>query len=190
MRPSDQPRRDEGEVLSEGVEDREGGHAPTLDFRGFYREEVERTLAMVIALRGPRAAAEDAVQEAFARAYGRWDEVSAMERPDLWVQRVALNLATSQLRRLAAEARAVLRLGRSDAARPLTHGYDDAEGFWRLVRRLPAQQARVVALHYAADRSVAEVAEVLGIADGTVKAHLHAARRRLAALLDREDDDA
>jgi DNA-directed RNA polymerase specialized sigma24 family protein len=47
-----------------------------------------------------------------------------------------------------------------------------------------------VALHNAAARSVAEVAEVRGIADGTVKAQLPAARRRLAALLDREDDDA
>ena len=101
-------------------------------------------------------------REAFERAYHRWDEVAAMARPDLWVQRVALNLATSRLRRVAAEARAVARVGSGGvAAVAATAAFEDAESFWRLVRRLPRQQARIVALHYAADRSVAEVAEVL-----------------------------
>jgi hypothetical protein len=89
--------------------------------------------------------------------------------------RVALNLATSQLRHRAAEARAVARSGLRRASTAAPPEFEDAEPFWQLVRRLPPQQARVVALYYAADRSVAEVAEVLGLAEGTVKAHLHKA---------------
>jgi RNA polymerase sigma-70 factor, ECF subfamily len=109
-----------------------------------------------------------------------------MDRPDLWVQRVALNLATSQLRRLAAEARAVTRLaGRS--ATPYTEAFGHEEAFWDAVRRLPTRQARVVALRYAGDLPVAEIAEVVGVAEGTVKAQLHAARQRLAVLLADEE---
>jgi RNA polymerase sigma-70 factor, ECF subfamily len=162
--------------------------ASALHFERFFAEHLEATLAVIVALRGPRVAAEELAQEAFERAYRSWDELREMERPDLWVQRVALNLATSQLRRLAAEARAVSRFSRRRPATAETPEFEDAERFWRLVRRLPAQQARVVALHYAADRSVAEVAEVLGIAEGTVKAHLHKARARLTVLLAQEDD--
>jgi RNA polymerase sigma-70 factor, ECF subfamily len=159
---------------------------PRASFETFYAEQVPTTLAVVLALRGPRVASEELVQEAFVRAYRRWDEVGLMARPDLWVQRVALNLASSQLRRLAAEGRALVRSGARPPAGAETSGFEDADRFWRLVRRLPPRQARVVALHYAADRSVAEIAEVLEIAEGTVKAHLHKARTRLTQLLAQE----
>ena len=66
---------------------------------------------------------------------------------------------------------------------------EDAE-VWRAVRRLPKRQAQVVALYYAADCSVAEVAEVLGLAEGTVKAQLHRGRQALAGwLASRPEED-
>ncbi|MFA9429471.1 sigma factor [Egicoccus sp. AB-alg2] len=86
------------------------------DFDEVYTQHAEATLAVVIALRGARVGVEDVVQEAFTRALQRWDQVGAMERPDLWIQRVALNLATSRLRRLASERRALERLRRHRAA--------------------------------------------------------------------------
>jgi RNA polymerase sigma-70 factor, ECF subfamily len=156
-------------------------------FAAFYADHVTSTLAVVVALRGHRVGAEDVVQEAFARAHQRWGEVADMDRPDLWVQRVALNLATSQLRRLAAEARAVARLGRRRQL-PVTEAFGHEQAFWEAVRRLPTKQARVVALRYAADLPVAEIAEVVGVAEGTVKAQLHAARQRLAVLLAHEEE--
>jgi RNA polymerase sigma-70 factor (ECF subfamily) len=50
----------------------------------------------------------------------------------------------------------------------------------------------VIALHYVADAPVAEIAQVLGLAEGTVKAQLHRARQALAARLAtaREDEHA
>jgi RNA polymerase sigma-70 factor, ECF subfamily len=159
---------------------------PAVGFEAFYADHAATILAVVLALRGPRVAAEELVQEAFVRAYHRWDEVGVMARPDLWVQRVALNLASSQLRRLAAEGRALVRFAGRGADVAETFDFEAAEGFWRLVRRLPPRQAHVVALHYAADRSVAEIAEVLEVAEGTVKAHLHKARTRLTKLLAEE----
>lgn len=154
-------------------------------FERFFRAEVGRVLAVVLALRGPSVGVEDVAQEAFARAYERWDTVGRMDRPDLWVQRVALNLATSRLRRLRVEARGVARL-RARADR-------DPEGlrvpslvdepFWAAVRRLPDKQARVVALRYAGDLSIEEIATTVGVAPGTVNSQLVTARERLASLL-------
>jgi DNA-directed RNA polymerase specialized sigma24 family protein len=43
----------------------------------------------------------------------------------------------------------------------------------------------VVALHYVDDRAVADIAVILGCAEGTVKAHLHQARQSLARTLGR-----
>lgn len=166
----------------EGVGDRAVASA----FERFYADHVTVVLAVVVALRGPLVGAEDAVQEAFLRAHQRWAEVGGMGRPDLWVQRVALNLATSQLRRLGAEARAVTRLaGRRHE--PVTEAFAHEQSFWDAVRRLPPKQARVVALRYAGDLSVAEIAEVVGSAEGTVRAQLHTARQRLTVLLHDEE---
>ena len=156
-------------------------------FEEVYERHVTGTLAVVLALREARVGAEEIVQEAFLRAYERWDRVGGMDRPDLWVQRVALNLATSRLRRLAAEARAMARLaGRRDE--PATEPFAREQPFWDLVRSLPPKQARVVALRYAGDLAVRDIAQVVGVAEGTVKAQLHTARQRLEQLLGPDED--
>ena len=51
--------------------------------------------------------------------------------------------------------------------------------FWAAVRALPRQQAAVLALHYYEDLPIADIAAVLGLAEGTVKAHLHKGREAL-----------
>jgi RNA polymerase sigma-70 factor, ECF subfamily len=103
------------------------------------------------------------------------------------VRRVAANLAVSRWRRLRSETRALARL----AARQPTEVADlpapDA-AFWAAVRALPRRQAQAIALHYLEDRPVAEIATVLGVAEGTVKSALHTGRRTLAARLNLEVD--
>jgi RNA polymerase sigma factor (sigma-70 family) len=54
---------------------------------------------------------------------------------------------------------------------------------WEEVRRLPVRQQQVVVLHYVTDLNVAEIGETLGLAPGTVKAHLHRARQQLKTTL-------
>ena len=55
------------------------------------------------------------------------------------------------------------------------------------MRALPDRQRAVVVLHYVEDRSVFDVAAVLGIAEGTVKATLAKARRTLARTIEHEE---
>jgi len=160
-----------------------GERAPTVrldppePFEVFYRREFVTAVALARALSGP-ALADDVAQEAMLAAYRRWEEVSRLDLPVAWVRRVTVNIATSGLRRRAAEARALLRLGarRGDYA-----GLDPAhEDFWADVRRLPRRQAQVAALHYVDDLSVADIAVVLDCSEGTVKQHLARARKALA----------
>src|SRR5919107_533297 len=94
---------------------------------------------------------------------------------------VGLVYALSGMRRRSAEARTLLRLsGQRARPEPLP---DDAEAFWRAVRRLPIRQAQAIALHYLEDRSVKDIAAVLECAEATVRVHLHRGRQALAAAL-------
>ena len=156
-------------------------------FEEFYAAEVRAVTALAYALTGNWTVAEDLTQEAFARAFRDWRRVGGFQRPDSWIRTVTANLATSRLRRLAAEARALARLRQRPEPQSLP---DDVEAFLAAVRRLPRRQAQAAALRYVDDLPVAEVAAVMGCATGTAKAHLHAARQRLLTELhlDQEDD--
>jgi len=52
--------------------------------------------------------------------------------------------------------------------------------FWDAVRKLPERPRSVVTLYYAGDHPVAEVAEILGVPEGTVRSDLTRARAALA----------
>ena len=146
-----------------------------------YAHHYDRVLRVVYALCGDWQAAEEATQEAFIKAMRRWDTVGGHDQPDAWIRKVAINMTRSRFRRLTREVKALTRLvptPRDAIEHPEMNG--DAARFWSAVRSLPPRQAEAVALHYADDLSVATVAEVMGCAEGTVKAHLHAARQRLA----------
>jgi RNA polymerase sigma-70 factor (ECF subfamily) len=149
------------------------------DFAAFYRRELGPMVALATAIAGPDRA-EDLAQEAMLRAHRRWSEISGYDKPGAWLRRVTTNLAISARRRGARERLALVRL----SARPSADAPPpEVDQFWSLVRGLPPQQAAAVALYYLHDLSVADLAESLGCAEGTAKAHLHKARATLAARL-------
>jgi RNA polymerase sigma-70 factor (ECF subfamily) len=156
-------------------------------FDDVYRAELRSVVAMAYGLSGSRTAAEELAQDAFLAAHRRWDEIGAYADPGAWVRRVVVNRSVSLFRRRAAEARALVRLA-SRPTPPAALPPDDAE-FWRAVRRLPARQAQSIALHYLEDRSVDDIAGILGCAPATVRVHLHRGRQALAAALGCSTDE-
>ncbi len=152
-----------------------------LGFDGFFLREMPRLVAMLTALTGQRAVAEELAQEALLRAHVRWNRISGYDSPSAWVRRTALNLANNAWARRRTEARLVNRLGALPPARETA--VVDHE-FWATVRQLPDRQATAVVLHYLDDLSVRDVASAMGCAEGTAKAHLHKGRTNLALLLD------
>ncbi len=158
------------------------GPVVPVTFAELFVEEHPRLVAMVLAMTGDRGLAEDVAQEALARAYRRWDVVATYDRPGAWVRRVALNLTSSARRRRGSERRALARIA-ARRAETVPDPTDADTDVWGLVRSLPRRQATALVLYYLADESVASVAEAMGCAEGTAKAHLHQGRAALARLL-------
>lgn len=78
------------------------------DFDAFYTATAKRLVATVYAMTGDVAEAEDAVQEAYIRAWQRWDRLTREgEDPLPWVRTVAMRLAIGTWRRTRAAPRAL-----------------------------------------------------------------------------------
>lgn len=107
---------------------------------------IASVLGMAYALSSDVSIAEDLCQDAFMAAFHRWSEVGAMDHPGAWVRRVVANRSASRFRRLAAEGRALLRLGRP--AHEIPSPSADSVAVWTALRRLPPRQAEMVVLTY------------------------------------------
>ncbi|MDO8363535.1 MAG: sigma-70 family RNA polymerase sigma factor [Actinomycetota bacterium] len=156
------------------------------EFDEFFLREHPRVVALATALTGVPEVARDLAQESLLKAYRAWSAVSQMERPGAWVRRVTINDAMSWHRRNGREAKAVRRLGRPSVVEQPEH---EGPRFWAAVRALPERQRAAVTLYYLDDQSVATVAAVLGVPEGTVKTSLFRARATLATVLGTSTDD-
>lgn len=163
--------------------------AEALDFAAFFRAEYPGLVALGAAVTGSRQAGEDVAAEAMSRAYRRWATVGTYDKPGAWVRRVAINLLHSRRRSVAAEVRAKLRLPRRNHVDDRSDEVAGADRFHRLLAPLAPRQRTAAALHYLDDLPVAEIAALMGCAEGTVKAHLHAARAAIATALQHPEDD-
>ncbi len=165
-------------------------------FDEFFDREYDPVVRSLTLVTGDRARAEDAAQEAFARALRRWDRVGSLDRPGGWVVIVATNV----LRRwFATEEKRVARFVSAGVVaqpdRPAGGASPDpgsavvlAATLRDALSALPPRQRATVVLRYLCDLSTDEVAEALGCAPGTVKSALHAALAALRVeLTDPED---
>jgi RNA polymerase sigma-70 factor, ECF subfamily len=164
-----------------------GGRLDEGSIREFLAGDYSRIVAGIALVAGSRPAAEDAVQEALARAWERSLRGEPIYRLEAWVTTVAMNLARSRLRRIRAEWRARGRRPATPAAAPAP-GPERAD-LRRALEALPRRQREVTVLHYYLDLDVAEVARTLGVSRGAVKASLHVARRALARSLGEPDEE-
>ena len=156
-------------------------------FDEFYEQHYAAAVRLATALVGRRAVAEELVQDAFLALFQRWDRISLYESPEGWMRRVVVNRAVSSLRRRTVEARLVLRLGsrREEHAAPAERDL----ALWRGVAALPKRQAQAVVLTYVDGLGPAEIAEVLGCDESTVRTHLRRAHATLAAQVDDPGDE-
>jgi RNA polymerase sigma-70 factor (sigma-E family) len=119
---------------------------------------------------GSRELAEDLTQETLLRVWRHWSRVSTMSRPDRWALRVAFNLAKSGFRRVRIARRVAALSDPAHAAAAAEADATDAIAVRAAVATLPSRQRAAVVLRYFNDLSVADTAEILGCAEGTVKA--------------------
>lgn len=149
------------------------------ELTAFVRREHPRLVRAVHLLLDDHAVAEEVAQEALLRAASRWEQVAAMDSPGGWTHRVAINLATSHLRRRRLERRARARtddiVGPPDTATALT--------VRAALQGLPAPHRRVLVLRHVLDWSTADIAELDGASTDAIRQRLHRARAALRELL-------
>jgi RNA polymerase sigma-70 factor (ECF subfamily) len=152
------------------------------EFAEFYAADKDRCLraAMAAGMRQDRA--EEAVAEAFSRAWARWRSVRTHRSPAAWVLRTAVNADITWWRKRRREVF-------SDRTPDREVGPDEGSpDLTAAIRRLPPRQREVVVLRYLLDLDTAATAAELGIATGTVTAHLHRALATLREQLAHETD--
>lgn len=155
-----------------------------MDFGDFYQATSHRTLRYAYGLTGDLQQAQDVTQEAYARAWQRWRQVSAYDNIEAWLRLVVNRLVQDWWRHLRVRSRTRLEPPASVAAPS-----DDAVMLAAALKQLPKAQGRALALHYLLDLPVAEIAAETGVSDNTVRSWLARGRAGLANRL-REEADA
>ena len=143
------------------------------EFEAFYRRErpsVARALRLT--LRDDQLA-EEATDEAMARAFERWHTVRGLDNPGGWAYRVALNWARSVLRRRSRRRNEPVSATVFDDPQPR-----DFE-LHRALTLLDIDHRAVIVCRYFLEWSEQETSAALGIRPGTVKSRLHRALREL-----------
>lgn len=148
-----------------------------------------RIFGLAFSILRDRAAAEDLAQEVFVKLWQALPRYDGRARLSTWIYAITRNAAVSALRarrRTVSLSDAVVLAQVQDiAAEPAAEPVDAR--LRRQVDALPEKQRQAVTLYYLDERTVDEVAEMMGLPVNTVKTHLHRARASLASALGERD---
>ncbi|MFI9380770.1 RNA polymerase sigma factor [Kutzneria sp. NPDC052558] len=160
-------------------------------FGEFYRRHAEAVWNYAYRLTGSWSVAEDLTSSTFLAAWRKLGDmtlVNASARP--WLFTVASNLARHEYRRAGRFSRLLTRIPLNDTTRDHAEEVvDQIDADHRLrevldaVERLPKGERRAVELCLLGEVSIADAAEVLGIAEVSVRARISRARSKLRGLL-------
>jgi len=136
--------------------------------------------------------AEDAAQDTFIAAARSLPEYRGQASAKTWLFSITINICRSRLRKRKAQRRLVQVLGFTqrlfgpgDAFEQRVERSDRDRQLWLAVDRLDEKHRLVLLLRYVQELSSMEIAQVLGITEGTVHSRLHYARQQLAGQLRR-----
>jgi RNA polymerase sigma factor (sigma-70 family) len=135
----------------------------------FCRREHPRLVQVLGSYLGDVMVAEELAQETLIRVALRWRRVAGMRSPSGFAHRVGMNLATSHLRRRAAERRARARLAGGVSEGRWDPDVSSAVAVREGLAGLPAGQRQALVLRYAGGLSVTEAAEALGVSEQAVR---------------------
>lgn len=142
--------------------------------------------AVALAVTGNESDADDVCQDAFVAAIERIDGCRQPDRFGAWLMQIVRNRARDQLR---ARARPILSIDgmeiASTRASPAVEAerQDEQTRLLAAMKELPEERREVLLLHDLEGWTHREIAERMGLPPGTVRSHLHHARRRIRGLL-------
>jgi len=142
-----------------------------------YQEKVFR---LAVSMLKDPARAEEVTQDIFLKFWQALPAYDSRAALSTWLYAIARNTCLSAIR--SESYRRTLSLDQS--AEPFTpETASKTLEIQQLLARLPETQRQAITLFYLQERSVEEVARMLGLPEGTVKSHLHRARRTLAEIM-------
>jgi RNA polymerase sigma-70 factor (ECF subfamily) len=158
---------------------------------------VERHRAMVYRVAyqfaGNHHDAEDITQDVFIKVYRSLDRFRYDAQLTSWLYRIVMNACIDHRRRHApagwapftedAEQKMLNRAEESPGPEEAAYGLQLGEVLEAEIARLPAGQRLVFTMRHHEGLKLCEIADALGLAEGTVKRQLHAAVHRLRAAL-------
>ncbi|MFO7564464.1 MAG: sigma-70 family RNA polymerase sigma factor [Enhygromyxa sp.] len=175
-------RRTIAELDDEALVERAGNGGDKAAFAELVRRHQGKVRGLLLRLTGNPTLADDLAQEVFLRAYRGLVGFEGRSRFSTWIYRIAYNVFLNHRAR-SKELAALPQGFESSAAAPegeLSPGrYDIRSDLAAAIVRLPERYRVVVTLHYLEDVSYPEIAEILDLPLGTVKTHLHRAKKLL-----------
>lgn len=136
--------------------------------------------------------AQDVAQEAFIRAWQALDRFDTQRPLRPWLLRIVSNLAHNRQRSIGRYLAALARFSQENPdafhAGDNSFSSDDSAALWQALQKVKSQYRAVIYLRYFLDLSEAEMAEVLDVAQGTIKSRLHRALNQLREIIERDYD--
>jgi RNA polymerase sigma-70 factor, ECF subfamily len=157
------------------------------------RQYQTKVFHLAFSILGNREQAEDAAQEVFIRIWRALPGYRGLASVSTWIYSIARNACLTALKSAGAGRTVSLEDPGTRAAAEKKSGQSDrphAPDLQRLVAELPEQQRQVVTLFYMEEKSYEQVSRLLGLPLGTVKTHLHRARKELALRWRKEQTNA
>ncbi len=160
------------------VDEREGG------FGARVAENQRRVFQIAYGILGNSADAEEVAQEAFLRAFQKFQSLREAAKFRAWVNRIAFRLALNrqrELRRRLTRETAWHAAGTGETVDGSRNGEERVlvERLRSEIEALPEKLRRVLQLSIVEDMDASDVGVVLGIPAGTVRSRLHTARKLL-----------
>jgi RNA polymerase sigma-70 factor (ECF subfamily) len=158
-------------------------------FEELYKAHAGRLYSLACRMLGNATDAEDLLQEIFLSAHRKLESFRGEAALGTWLYRLAMNQILDHVRSRAARA-GLLTDGLDDTSvlpdaigHRLADRAIDRIDLERALRELPDGCRAAFVLHDVEGLEHKEIAEVLGIAEGTSKSQVHKARLRLRKLL-------
>ncbi len=158
-----------------------------LAFETIYRRHVNRVYGLCLRLTADPVAADTLTQDTFIKAWTSMGGYAGRGNLGGWLARIAVNLQRDQFRQLARREKLAEESGRMYEERQVHNGSVvpllTAMDLDRGIAQLPAGARTVFVLSEVEGYAQREIAALMNVATGTVKAQLHRARRLLRDIL-------
>jgi RNA polymerase sigma-70 factor (sigma-E family) len=160
-----------------------------LDFEVWVASRSKALTRFAYLITGSRDESEDVLQTALTSACARWTRISRTRDPEAYVRKMVVNAHISLWRSFRRRETPTEDPESPASGADYASAIGEADRVWRLCATLPRRQRAAVVLRFYEDLAYPEIAGLLGVGEGTVRAYIHRALAALRATIQKEQAD-